>query len=468
MAERLEQDEGIATSEQESMTTYHPEVLAWPAGRLEAIVLDMDGTLYQNPEYRQHMAEQEDLGIAYAVGWGYDQVAQRLSQKREELAQLLGRNPRKTEVVLSLGLSRDQWDGIRSYVYRPNDFIKEDPQVVDMTRRLLDNGKRVAIATNSPSEVADKILRKLGMDDDIMGKITVAGAGDLGVSKPNPEFFVKIAELLGVNAESCLSIGDDHQNDAYPAIDAGMGAVVSGDIKSTTDLVNRMIEEGHFEQFDLANHLASYYVPGRVSVVGLTGRAGAGKTTNADRVVDHYRGNGVPVEKIGLDAFFKQSSRDRKAWLEEGKQIGNEEYWRRANQWEWWDFDKAAETIRTLKNGETVHLRGIYNRADKGELTGEQKIEPSERGLVVVFEGVATAHMRDLLDGLVYVNAHPKTRQERLLGRDMHRAGSAALERFEVTQRFESKYFAQHGRNADLVIDNSGDTLYTLPGVPRI
>src|SRR3989344_1832456 len=438
MAERIVEATGIATSEQESMTTYHPEVLAWPAGRLEAVILDMDGTLYQNPVYKQHMVEQEDLGIAYAMGWGYDQVGQRLAQKKEELAQLLGRRPRKTEIVLSLGLSRAQWDAIRSNVYRPNDYITQDPQVVEMTRRLVDNGKRVAIATNSPSEVADKILRRLGMDDDVLSKIIVAGAGDLGVSKPDPEFFAKIAERLNVSPESCLSIGDDHQNDAYPAIEAGMGAIVSEDIKATTELINRTIEEGHFEQFDLTKHLASYYVPGKVSIVGLTGRAGAGKTTNADIVVDHYRGNGVPVEKIGLDAFFKQSSRERKAWLEEGKQISPEEYWRRANQWEWWDFDKATETIRALKKGETVHLRGIYNRADKGELTGEQKIEPSERGLVVVFEGVATAHMRDLLDGLVYVNAHPKTRQERLLGRDMHRAGSAALERFEVTQRFES------------------------------
>ncbi len=50
----------------------------------------------------------------------------------------------------------------------------------------------------------------------------VAGSGDMGVSKPNPELFRRALELAGCRPEDAMMIGDRLDNDIVPAQSLGM------------------------------------------------------------------------------------------------------------------------------------------------------------------------------------------------------------------------------------------------------
>lgn len=440
-------------------------VLAHPQAKAKGFILDVDGTLYQNEGYRKDVARRELEAIGTSFGWTTEESAERVKQHRDNLSQQLGRPARLTETVLNLGLTREWWDQIRTSVYRPEEFLTEDTRIATVLGRIVENHK-VAVATNSPSNVAYRILKLLGVKDGLIQKIDVVGPDKVGVSKPDPEFFVKLAQRLGIPSEEIVSIGDDEQNDAYPAIEVGMGAIVVSDVNHLSAAIERTTHEKEFEKFDLEAFALSQYRPGDVRIVTLTGRAGAGKTTTAKKIVEIYQSHGVPAAALGLDAFFIKSSAGRKAWLEEGKQIGPEEYAKRSDQAVWWNFEKAEQTLNALKSGEPVHLTNIYDRANKGELTGELKITPDSRGMVVVFEGVAAAHLSS--DEVLFVAAHPKVRRERLLGRDIYRAADAAVERFKITQSFENRYFDKHAIRASTIVDNSNGYLLSVPTVPQL
>ncbi|GEM_PF-3399201 len=456
---------GTKTEQEPRKTPFR--ILTLPTDKPRALIFDLDQTVYNNEPYRKDVASRELHAIAEALHWPTSEAEARVKHYRKALGEQMGRPARLTETVLGLGLTQEWWDGTREKVYQPEAFLSQDPRIATMFARVAERHK-VAVATNSPSAVAEKILGILGVDEEMKGRIQIYGPDKLGTSKPDPNYFIEVARRLGVKPEQCISIGDDEENDAYPAIEAGMGAIVVSRVDDLNPVIDLTTHELQFSEFDLREFARSQYNPGEVSVVRLTGRAGAGKTTTGGKLVEMYQDMGIPAATVGLDAFFKLSSGGRKAWLEEGKQLGPEEYARRADQAAWWDFDRAAESLDNLREGKTIHLKNIYNRADKGQLTGELKVEPDPKGMVVVFEGVATAHLPKNGDHILYVNAHPKKRRERLLGRDQQRAGSAALERFNLTQSFENRYFTQYGSAVDTPVDNSNEVLLKIPAVPQL
>lgn len=168
--------------------------------------------------------------------------------------------------------------------------------------------------------------------------------------------------------------------------------------------------------------------------------------------------------RLGLDAFFRTSSRERKAWLEE-EGIADEERARREDQDNWWDFERAEWALGILKSGQRLIMNNAYNRNDRGELTATVDIDPdSEEGLIVVFEGVGVSHLSRMLDDLVFIAAHPNERRERLLGRDADkRVGDAAKNRFRITQRYEAEHFAALGGKVNRVVENSSGRLVEVP-----
>lgn len=208
-------------------------------------------------------------------------------------------------------------------------------------------------------------------------------------------------------------------------------------------------------------------VPGEITILPITGQAGAGKTNYIVPMIKQMaRENGFWVRELALDAFFILSSEERSVWLAEGERISPQEGDDRKNQLNWWNFSIAMQTLETLQDGKPVCLNGIYNRADKGRLTGNLSIEPPHEGLLL-FEGVAVAH---LLKGKpnLYIHAPRHIRFQRLLERDKHRGLEEAQRRFELTESFEKQYFRAHWPLIDYCIDNSNHNgVKDLPQLPK-
>ncbi|GAA2387368.1 HAD family hydrolase [Streptomyces viridochromogenes] len=107
----------------------------------------------------------------------------------------------------------------RAQAGRPETFGEEDlyPDVREALAALRAGGLWLGIAGNQTVR-AGRILRELFAGDvDLIGT-----SDDWGASKPAPEFFERVAQVVPVGVEEMLYVGDRVDNDIRPAHAAGM------------------------------------------------------------------------------------------------------------------------------------------------------------------------------------------------------------------------------------------------------
>ena len=90
------------------------------------------------------------------------------------------------------------------------------PDARPCLERLRALGYRVCACGNTPAFVEEELAPLVD---------AVASSESLGVWKPAPEFFERVAELAAVPAERIAYVGDRVDNDITPAIAAGMVGV---------------------------------------------------------------------------------------------------------------------------------------------------------------------------------------------------------------------------------------------------
>jgi phosphoglycolate phosphatase-like HAD superfamily hydrolase len=97
-------------------------------------------------------------------------------------------------------------------------WLDEDwyPDAVPCIERLRENGYRVCAVGNSPQFI----------EEDVGIHVEVLGSSERWqIWKPDPAFFERIIEILGVEAAKIAYVGDRVDNDVGPALAAGMTAV---------------------------------------------------------------------------------------------------------------------------------------------------------------------------------------------------------------------------------------------------
>ncbi len=120
-------------------------------------------------------------------------------------------------------LGRPDWERQRSEVaaryagFGESDLYPDAKPALDALRGA---GYRLAIVANQPAERTEE-LRFLGVRADVM-----AMSGEMGVYKPEPEFFVEASRLMGDPPPgSVVYVGDRLDNDILPAAAAGFRPV---------------------------------------------------------------------------------------------------------------------------------------------------------------------------------------------------------------------------------------------------
>jgi HAD superfamily hydrolase (TIGR01662 family) len=109
----------------------------------------------------------------------------------------------------------------RAAAGQPDDIRLDDlyPDAVPTLKALAAAGFRVGIAGNQPSRT-EAILA--GLDVPLA---LVAASESWGVHKPDPAFFARVAEELGLPPGEIAYVGDRVDNDVEPAAAAGMAAI---------------------------------------------------------------------------------------------------------------------------------------------------------------------------------------------------------------------------------------------------
>ncbi|MBK9714151.1 MAG: HAD family hydrolase [Kouleothrix sp.] len=132
-----------------------------------------------------------------------------------------GEHHRRVFEILRPGMDVDREQGARRAAggaagIAPADFY---PDALPCLQALRAAGYRVGLAGNQPAG-AERQLRAMSLPADF-----VASSAGLGVEKPAPEFFARVAQLAGAPPHEIAYVGDRIDNDVAPAAAAGMVAV---------------------------------------------------------------------------------------------------------------------------------------------------------------------------------------------------------------------------------------------------
>ena len=166
---------------------------------VRAVFFDVGETLVDEERYWREMSDV--AGVGPHVVWA-------------ALGKTIERGEEHWELWRHLGLERPAaWDGV---VYSKDDLY---PDALDCLERLRAAGLLVGLAGNQ-NEQLEHWARSAGLPVDI-----VTGSASLGVRKPDPAFFRGLVELAGADPGEIAYVGDRADNDAGPALAAGLVAV---------------------------------------------------------------------------------------------------------------------------------------------------------------------------------------------------------------------------------------------------
>ena len=124
----------------------------------------------------------------------------------------------------------------------------ENPKAAQTVRKAKEAGFRVALATNPifPAVATESRIRWTGLEPSEFELYTTYE--NIGLCKPNPAYYLEIAERLGVKPEECLMVGNDAIEDVA-AQKAGMQVFLLTDcLINKEDLDISGFANGNFDQ----------------------------------------------------------------------------------------------------------------------------------------------------------------------------------------------------------------------------
>ncbi len=183
----------------------------------KAFLFDLNGTMVDDMEYHTvawHNILNNDLGLSMSM----DDVKQHMYGKNEELFyRLFGKEKFIDEEIQRLSLKKE-----KAYQEAFKPHLKLIKGLGIFLEEAWKHKIPMAIGSAAISGNVDFVLDGLNIRKYI--PVTVS-ADDVELSKPNPQTFLKAAELLGADPENCI-VFEDNPKGVEAALNGGMNAIV--------------------------------------------------------------------------------------------------------------------------------------------------------------------------------------------------------------------------------------------------
>ncbi len=188
----------------------------------EAWLVDLDGTLYEARWVKLMMAA--ELALA---GWGALPTLRRFRHEHERVRELEHEgDPFRAQLQLTAqALSRDPAhveSHVRDWMFeRPGKWIARFKRrsLLGEIRDFRASGGKTAVVSDYPALSKLSALGERELFDTVVASGEPGGPRRL---KPDPEGYLRAAEVLGVSPPKCLVIGDRDDADGAAARAAGM------------------------------------------------------------------------------------------------------------------------------------------------------------------------------------------------------------------------------------------------------
>ncbi len=192
-----------------------------------SVIFDMDGTLL-------------DTQRICIPAWDFAGDNQGLENVGRHMPAVCGMNEEAWSSYLaerypSIDLTTFKKD-TKDYVIK-NLKVKFMPGIERLLKFLKQNGIKIGLASGSSHEIINYYLNQLNSEDYF--DVIVSG-NDVEHSKPEPDIFLKTAELMGVNPSDCF-VFEDSENGIRAGRAAGMKCVGIPDIVDFSDEVSGML-----------------------------------------------------------------------------------------------------------------------------------------------------------------------------------------------------------------------------------
>lgn len=183
---------------------------------IDAVIFDFDGTVYNKSQLFRRLA----MGQLHVIGL---LARERIIRKRLR-GVYVGSEEQFYDKLFSMMASGQPFSASLARTWYNKDYMPTmvrtlkymyhpEPWVVDLFRDLRAAGKKVAIY--SDYGLVHQKMEALGID---VSSVDLAiSAPELGGLKPARESMLKLADMLGVQPERCLMIGDRMETDGESA-----------------------------------------------------------------------------------------------------------------------------------------------------------------------------------------------------------------------------------------------------------
>jgi HAD superfamily hydrolase (TIGR01549 family) len=201
----------------------------------EALIFDLDGTLYRQAGLRRAMLLRLVRAHAWRPvrGWRTARILGAYRRAQESLrdsslvtddlgaAQLrwtcerLKSDPIDISECVTLWMEREPLAILGRYLYS---------DLIDFLEACRGQGLRLGLFSDYPAEAKLEALRVRGFFEVVL----TAQSPEVGAFKPNPRGLLAVARALDVHPADCLYIGDRPEVDAAAARAAGMACCIIG------------------------------------------------------------------------------------------------------------------------------------------------------------------------------------------------------------------------------------------------
>ena len=185
-----------------------------------------------------------------------------------------------------------------------------------------------------------------------------------------------------------------------------------------------------------------------MTIIGIAGGSGSGKTTVVKQIVKALPPHCAAV--VPLDSYYNDTTG---LTPEERKQINFDHP-------DAFDWKLLTEQIKKLKNGEAIE-QPTYSYIESNRLKETIHVEPKP---VIIIEGIMALHykkLRDMMDLKIFVDTDSDVRLMRTIRRDVVERGRTVdmvLEHYETAVKPMHEQFIEPTKKfADIIIPSGGD-----------
>ena len=207
--------------------------------KIKAVIFDLDGVIVSTDDCHyeawKKMADEEGIYFDKTINNRLRGVS-----RKESLEIILERAQKEYSAEEKEHMAEHKNNYYKEFIKKltPNDIL---PGAMNTLEELKANGIKVAIGSSSKNTPI--ILKQIGLDNYFDA---VSDGNNIKNSKPDPEVFLKAADMMGISYKECMVVED---------ADAGIEAGKRAGMKT---LSVRGAKNAHYQVRDLTNNILCF------------------------------------------------------------------------------------------------------------------------------------------------------------------------------------------------------------------